>query len=90
MKRPDAFPRLMRALADAGRFAYGSMPVTVSGAALAQVAAGRRSVTGSPNLSQGDHAHRMAQALTYALRNPGARAELREWLDSFEPPKEDA
>lgn len=77
-----AFPRLMRVAAEAGRFAYGNVPVVLSGNALVQAMSGRRSVQASPTI--GDHPHRMGQALAHLLRDPAARRDLRELLDSYE------
>jgi len=86
MKRPEAYPALMRAGAEASRMAYDHAPVTVSGSALVQVAAGRRSVSGSLSIS--DHPHRFARTLEAVLRDPRARADLRRLLDAIDPPKE--
>jgi hypothetical protein len=84
MKRPEAFPLLYRLGGEASRFAYGSITATASGHALAQIAAGRRSVQVTGAVT--DHPHRFSQALQHLLRLPQARVEMRALLDSYEQP----
>lgn len=82
-RRPEAYPALLRAGAAASARAYDHAHVTVSGSALAQVAAGRRSVTATTAFT--DHPHRFARVLEHVLQDPRARADLRKLLDAYEP-----
>lgn len=69
-----AYPALLRAGTEASRLAYNHITVVASGGALAQIAAGRRSVTVTSAIT--DHGARFIKTLEEVLRNPRARDEL--------------
>lgn len=77
-KRPEAFPRLLRAGENASRNAYASIPVSQPSYPAGHFYGAR------PHAQITDHQNRFARTLEQVLRDPAARADMKALIESYD------